>query len=233
VADLAAIYRDKSPSLGTKATLALIHLGVVLLVLWLLFGGGIATVDRTVGVEYRSASEIRRIVLATAAVLYFLRTFGTLFVFLRRRMPWTEVWTIAVWVGTIDVLFAYFGGRNEMPFGGLGAAGICLVLVGSYLNTGAELQRHAWKRQPDNKGHLFTGGLFRYARHINYFGDVVLFTGWVLITEFLPLLTVPALMIGGFIFLNIPAQDRYLAERYGEEYRSYAARTARLMPYIY
>jgi protein-S-isoprenylcysteine O-methyltransferase Ste14 len=40
-------------------------------------------------------------------------------------------------------------------------------------------------------------------------------------------------MFCGFVFVNIPAQDRYLEERYGEEYRLYAKRTARLIPYIY
>ena len=32
---------------------------------------------------------------------------------------------------------------------------------------------------------------------------------------------------------NVPAQDKYLEERYGEEYKSYAERTARLIPFIY
>ena len=37
-----------------------------------------------------------------------------------------------------------------------------LVLAGSALNTVSELQRHRWKRRPENAGHLYTGGLFRY-----------------------------------------------------------------------
>jgi hypothetical protein len=41
----------------------------------------------------------------------------------------------------------------------------------------SELQRYRWKRQPQNAGRLYTGGLFAYARHINYFGDQELFTG--------------------------------------------------------
>ena len=66
-----------------------------------------------------------------------------------------------------------------------------------------------------------TRGLFGYARHINYFGDVVLFTGWALMTGR------PALLV------NVPAQDRYLAERYGDEYREHARHTALLIPYLY
>jgi hypothetical protein len=65
-------------------------------------------------------------------------------------------------------------------------------VLGSALNTGAERQRYRWKRRPENAGHLYTGGLFAYARHINYFGDQVLFTGWALITGRLWLFLIPA-----------------------------------------
>jgi protein-S-isoprenylcysteine O-methyltransferase Ste14 len=44
---------------------------------------------------------------------------------------------------------------------------------------------------------------------------------------------IPALMFIGFAFVDIPPRDRYLAEKYGEEYRSYAKRAARLIPYLY
>jgi hypothetical protein len=89
-----------------------------------------------------------------------------------------------------------------------------------------------WKRRPAHQGHLLTGGFFRYARHINYFGDMVLFTGWVLMTGRPVLLAMPTLMLCGFVFLNVPAQDRYLEETYGEEYRSYGKRTAQLILYM-
>lgn len=231
--DLTASYRDKSPSLRSKATLAVIHFGILLAVLWILFAGGITTVDGVLGVEHQVGSILRRAALATAAVLYFLRTLATLFIFLKRRMPWTEVATIAVWIGALDLLFAYFGGRNEALVGLWDAVGGCLLAVGSVVHTGSEWQRHVWKQRPKNEGRLFTGGLWRFSRHINYFGDVVLFTGWALMTGRSVLLAVPALMICLFAFVNVPAQDRYLAERYPEEFEAYANRAARLIPYLY
>lgn len=233
ITDLTSIYRDKSSSLRSKATLAGIHFGIVLVVLWMLFGDGIATVDGIVGIKHHGGLVFRRAALATAAGLYFLRTLATLFIFLKRRVPWTEMATIVVWVGAIDFLFAYFGGRNEAPVGLWEVVGGCLVAIGSVINTGSEWQRHVWKQRPENEGHLFTGGLFQYSRHINYFGDLVLFSGWALMTGRPALLVVPALMVCGFVFVNVPAQDRYLAERYGEEYESYGDRTARLIPYVY
>jgi steroid 5-alpha reductase family enzyme len=231
--DLTAIYRDKSSSLRTKSTLVCIHLLIVAISLWLLFGGGIAVLDNLFGRPPQLASTLRRGVLAAAAVLYFMRTLVTTFVFLKRRMPWSEVCTIAPWIAAIDLLLAYFGGRNDGSFGLAGFIGIFLVLAGSAVNTGSELQRNLWKKNPKNAGHLYTGGLFRYSRHINYFGDEVLFTGWVLLTGRAGLLLIPVIMACGFIFINIPALDRYLQERYGDEYRTYERTVKRFIPYIY
>ena len=76
-------------------------------------------------------------------------------------------------------------------------------------------------------------GLFRNAMHINYFGDLVLFAGWVLLTRRWVLLVVPGLMLLGFMFFNMPALDRYLAERYGEAFRADVARTKKLIPFLY
>ncbi len=231
--DTAAIYRDKSPSLKSKATLALLHLAIVTLAVWILFWNGATTIEGIFGAGHTVAIPLRRAMLAAVAVLYFIRVLGTLFIFIKRRVPWSEVATIAVWVGMIDALIAYFGGRNPAGVGVWEAIGACLVIIGSATNTGSEWQRHAWKRNPDNKGHLYTGGLWKFARHINYFGDLVLFTGWVLMTGVPALLAIPVLMVFGFVFVNMPAQDRYLVERYGDEYRSYAGRTARLIPFLY
>jgi steroid 5-alpha reductase family enzyme len=233
VTDLASVYRDKSPSPETKAILGFVHFGIILLVLFLLFGSGICRIDTALGRKIHMASDLRRGVLAGAALLYFIRTLFTIFVFVRRRMPWSEVTMIAIWILIFDVLIAYFGGRNDERFGASGFIGSVLVVFGSFLNTGSEWQRHLWKRRLVNRGHLLTQGFFQYSRHINYFGDVILFVGWTAISGQTMLLAIPSLMLLGFIFFNLPSQDRYLAERYGEEYHSYAKRTAKLIPYLY
>ncbi len=69
--------------------------------------------------------------------------------------------------------------------------------------------------------------------HINYFGDLVLFTGWALLTARAVLLFIPVVMLWGFVVLNIPALDHYLAERHGETFQMYAARTKKLVPFVY
>ena len=230
--DLSALYRQKDPSLVPKATLSTIHAVSVTLACWLLAGGA-SLVAANLGLSPGLATPLRRSFLAAAAVLYFLRSLITALVFIRRRVPWSEVATVGTLMVVVHLLFAFFGGRQAAPFGLVGWFGASLYLAGSFLNTGSELQRHRWKRRPENKGKLYTSGLFRYAMHINYFGDFALFTGWALMTGCAFLLLIPALMLLGFIFVHIPAQDRYLAERYGEAFRQYAARTRKLIPFLY
>ncbi|MDH4021106.1 MAG: DUF1295 domain-containing protein, partial [Xanthomonadales bacterium] len=108
-----------------------------------------------------------------------------------------------------------------------------LYLSGSYLNSASEVQRKLWKKKPSSKGHCFTGGLFRYSMHMNYFGDVVLFTGWSLLTATFWTLGLPLLMLLMFMFVHIPPLDEYLAERYGEEFAVYRVRTKRLIPLVW
>jgi len=45
-----------------------------------------------------------------------------------------------------------------------------MFIVGILTETIAEYQRMRFKRDPKNKGKPYTGGLWQYARHINYTG---------------------------------------------------------------
>lgn len=227
------MYQDKSPSRLSKIVLALTHLSAVLVAAWLLFGGGIAHVSAWLGWPMELATPTRRTLLLGAAIVYFLRILVTAFLFLSRGAPWAEVAVVAVWISTLQLLYAFFGGQQPEPVGVVEGVGVCLYLAGSFLNTGSEYQRHVWKRQPRHQGLLYTGGLFRHAMHVNYFGDLVLFTGWVLLARCWWLLVLPFLMLLLFVFVNIPALDRHLAQHYGEDFNAYAARTNKLIPFLY
>ena len=60
---------------------------------------------------------------------------------------------------------------------------------------------------------------------INYFGDIVLFIGLALITQSFSLLVIPLIMALNFVFFIIPRLDKYLASKYGDEFKKYAGRT--------
>ena len=102
---LSSAYADKSPSLAPKATLVIIHICVLCVALWLLAGGGIASIDHLCGIIPGRVVPVRREVLEAAAVLYFLRTLVTVFIFMHRRMAWTEAIGVACWIALFDMLF--------------------------------------------------------------------------------------------------------------------------------
>lgn len=175
----------------------------------------------------------RQVVLLACAVIYISRAAATLFVFLKRKIPWWE----AVWGGGLlaFVLFAFLseGFRTPQPLGFVDVVGALLYLTGSYLGTVSEYSRHAWKARPENQGHLYTEGLFQYSRHINYFGDLLLFIGFAVLTGQVWTGIVPLIMGLNFGLILIPAHDAYLASRYGTEFKEYARRTKKLIPMVY
>ncbi len=69
--------------------------------------------------------------------------------------------------------------------------------------------------------------------HINYFGDIVLFTGFAMVTHNLSMLVIPMIMAVNFVFNIIPTLDRYLERKYGNEFRDYARKTKKLIPLAY
>lgn len=176
---------------------------------------------------------VRRIILLSFAIIYLLRLSATLFVFLKRRMSWQEAILISIVMSVILVSLLYFGGRASSSINAVDIIAIVLYLFGSYLNTYSEYQRYIWKKKPQNHGHVYTEGLFRFSIHINYFGDVILFTGFALVTHNFVLLLIPLLMMLNFVFVLIPSLDEYLENRYSAEFQEYARRTNKFIPFIY
>jgi steroid 5-alpha reductase family enzyme len=174
----------------------------------------------------------KALVLA-CAIFYFLRLCFGAFYLVTRKLGWGETLGVGLYIVLIHVIFASFRATNSDQPAYLTLAGSALYIFGSYLNTGAELARHLWKHNPENAGHLYTGGLFRYSRHINYFGDELLFSGYALISGSRWALLIPALMAVGFIFFNIPMLDRYLHTKYGHSFDAYALHTKKFIPFLY
>jgi protein-S-isoprenylcysteine O-methyltransferase Ste14 len=218
------VDRSNAPSIAPKLTFTALHTAVLALAAWAALGGGLP--DRP-----------RALVLLAAGGLYFARQMVTLFVLLKRRLGYGEAVGLSAFLALIEIGFVLLGGgllRGEaVPLGWLDGVAVVLILAGSWLNTGSEWQRHVWKRDPANAGHCYTGGLFARSMHINYFGDTVMFTGWALLTASAWALILPVFMALSFVFFHIPGLDAYLAGRYGDEFRAYAARTKKFVPFLY
>jgi len=200
---------------------------------WLLFGGGVVLVGAWFGRSWAPGDDARRLCLAMMLSIYFLRLLLTQFVFLKRAVGWSEACMIVPWILCIYLLLAIAGGRNPTPFGMVAGAGAVLFVLGSWMNSQAEFARHVWKRQPENRGRLYTLGLFRYSRHPNYLGDLISFSGVCLVSGRWMTIAIPSIMLAGFVFANIPMLDSHLHDHYGAAFDEYAARTSKLIPFVY
>ena len=200
--------------------------------LWLMFAE--YATSNTWLKEYQLAGDLlRRILITSCLIIYFVRLQVTVWVFQKRKWTWLETITITVLMSFVLYALASVGGNNKQVVGVVEVIGILLYLSGSYINTHSEYYRHVWKLKEENRGRLYTERLFSLAMHINYFGDIVLFTGLAMVTHSLSMLVIPLIMGVNFVFNIIPSLDKYLEKKYKDEFRDYSKNTKKFIPLIY
>jgi len=200
--------------------------------LWLMFAEYATSI--TWMKEYQLAGDLlRRILIASCLIIYFVRLQLTVWVFQKRKWAWLETITITILMSVALYAFASVGGNNEQIVGPVEVIGILLYLSVSYINTHSEYYRHVWKLKEKNRGRLYTEGLFSLSMHINYFGDIVLFTGLAMVTHSLSMLVIPLVMAVNFVFNIIPSLDKYLEKKYKDEFRVYSEKTKKFIPLLY
>ena len=226
-------FKDRyDPSFWQKSVFTLCVLAAVTTSTVLMF---IADLPDLIGLKrYQISGDLlRRIMITFCLIIYFLRLQITVWVFQKRTWTGSETGIISIVIPFALYVFAKIGGNNPLAVGGFEVIGMLLYIAGSYINTKAEYDRYIWKLRPENKGRLYTEGLFRLSMHINYFGDIVLFTGFAMITNRLGVFIIPLFMTINFIFNIIPSPDRYLENKYKDEFRVYSDKTKKLIPKIY
>lgn len=228
-----SMYGWQSASHAQRGTLTAMAGACVAMGWWLLAAGGLTQVGVWLGFAWHAGDGVRRLLLAVCFTVYYVRILFTQYVFLKRGMSWSEVFSIVPWLLFIFLLLSVAGGRNASPAGAMVVAGAVLFVAGSWMNTRAEWARHAWKQKAEHRGRLYTEGWFRYTRHPNYLGDLILFSGLCLIAGVWVSVVIPVVMLAGFVFFNIPILDEHLQEHYGQEFEAYARRTKKLIPFVY
>jgi steroid 5-alpha reductase family enzyme len=92
--------------------------------------------------------------------------------------------------------------------------GVLSYLIGQGLETVSEIQRKNFKSDPANKGKAYTGGLWKYARHVNYTGYSLWRAGYACAGGgFLWGSFMLAWSVADFTRRSIPALDKYCSER--------------------
>lgn len=222
-------YSSKSKSLPQKYTLTFIEVLLIGFSGWLMFFGGF----EFFGLKNNDYALWRYLVIFTFNIVVLIRMSVTMFYLIKRTMPWEEAFSIPMAFALYYVGFTFFVRQNSMPFDIIDALGIFLFLWGSYLNTSSELKRNKWKQNPENKGQLYTEGLFKYSMHINYFGDLLWVSGYAVITRNYFSIIVPIFLFCFFAFYNAPKLDSYLSEKYKDEFEKYHKSTKKIIPFIY
>lgn len=228
------IYSARESSVAQRVALTVMVGACVAVAWWLLLSGrGLGSVGAWLGRTWNPGDRARRLCLAVSLSIYFARLLFTQFVFLKRALSWREASMIGPWVLCIYLVLAIAGGTNSAPLDAASAIGITLFAAGSWMNSYAEYARHVWKQRPENRGRLYTLGLFRYSRHPNYLGDLISFSGLCLVAGRWATIAIPLIMLAGFVFANIPTLDSHLHDHYGPSFDEYTKRTRKLIPFLY
>ena len=190
-------------------------------------------VDNILGVDFSKGDFYRKCCLIAFGTITYLRMNATIFYMLKRKILIDEFFGVIIALGAYQVAYTMLGGWKTSPLSILDICAIFIFLLGSFLNTFSEIQRKTFKNDIDNQGKLYTSGLFKYARHINYFGDICWVSAWAIMTHNMMSSIIPIFLTLGFIFFFIPGLSNYLADNYGNQYNEWTKKTKKLFPFIY
>ncbi len=150
-------------------------------------------------------------------------------------------WTVqALWVIlTAAAAVAAITSQTRVPIDIFFWIGAAVWLVGITIETTADAQKKAFKDDPANKGDFIDVGLWKWSRHPNYFGEITLWTGILIIA--IPVLSGwswLAVISPLFVLLlltkisGINLQKKQAEERWGDdpEYQEYRKNTPALIP---
>jgi hypothetical protein len=152
------LYGQKSKSIPQKTVIVLLET-VILAASWhLLFGDGLSRI----GVDLDPGDLTRRILVFAFNCVVYLRMWITMTFLLKRRIPFAEVLSIPLAFALYYIGYSLLVYQTSRPIDGIDMIGVIIFVLGSVLNTVSEIQRHAWKGDPANKGRLYTEGLFGY-----------------------------------------------------------------------
>jgi steroid 5-alpha reductase family enzyme len=110
--------------------------------------------------------------------------------------------------------------------------GITLWLLGILYETIADWQLHTFLQKKANQGLILQSGLWKYSRHPNYFGELVLWTGIWLLSITLPYgwtgIISPLTLAYIFVFISIPATEEGML--LNSSFVAYKEKTSTIIP---
>ncbi len=150
-------------------------------------------------------------------------------------------WTLqGLWVVlTASAALVAITTTQRAPIGVFFFVGAAIWVLGFAFEAIADAQKSKFKSDPANKGKFINVGLWKWSRHPNYFGEITLWTGILIIA--IPVLSGLSWLVvisPIFVFLlltrvsGINLQDAQAKERWGDDpaYQEYRKNTPALFP---
>ena len=214
----------------------------IALVLFVLFASG--------------TSYIHQLVITSFVLIWGLRLSGYLFMRILQikrdkrfdgiRENWLSfakfwlVQALAVWMISLPVIVVV-GYSDSKELVRCMISGTGLWVLGLFIETLADLQKFQFKLQKKNKDKWIASGLWRYSRHPNYFGEILLWwgiflfsipfqSGWSWISILGPVMITSLILF----FSGIPPLEKKYKKKYknNSQYKSYRSRTSLLIPWF-
>ncbi len=148
---------------------------------------------------------------------------------------------VTVWVLMLGYLLAIQRASLTMirwPF----AVGLVIWLMAIVIESVADLQKLNFNSQPRNRGKWIDSGLWRYSRHPNYLGEMMIWIGVFLIcisvlprAEAYVAALSPLLISNLLLFVSgVPILEKAADQKWGKlaAYQNYKKRTATVVPFL-
>ena len=145
-----------------------------------------------------------------------------------------------MWV-SICTICALTGISNGIELTGVTYIGIVIFIIGFAIEIISDNQKTNFKKIEHNKDKFITTGLWKYSRHPNYLGEIILWTGVAIISysslEVYQMFTLVSPIFTYLLLVNVSGIN--LLEKSGEKkwghldsYKSYKENTPRLIGFL-
>ena len=142
-------------------------------------------------------------------------------------------------VGIVLIPALLFMAKND---GAISPAGIAVWLIGFLVETISDIQKYRFNIDPANKGKFIDSGLWKYSRHPNYFGEILVWFGLYIYVcpglngiEKLFALIGPLFITTLLLFVSgIPTVEKRAQEKFGKDpaWLDYKRRTNMIIPWF-
>lgn len=155
------------------------------------------------------------------------------------KLYWLVSFLAIMFVPTMIVFFQLIGPiilveQVNLSFGLASILGTVVIVLSALLQLSADTQMQNFKKDPQNKGEIMKAGLWKYSRHPNYLGEIMVWWGTYLFYVqqfgFDWIILAPIAMTALFVFISVPLMEKKILKT-RPEYSDYIKEAGMLVPF--